>query len=33
MGGALWWNIINDDCTEIRMKLNQLKLDSSLNKE
>jgi hypothetical protein len=25
MGGALYWNICNDDCIEIKMKLEALK--------
>jgi len=25
MGGALYWNIVNDDCKEIAQKLEELK--------
>ena len=31
MGGALYWNILNDDCIEISRKLTQLK-NAELNK-
>jgi hypothetical protein len=31
MGGALYWNIVNDDCKEIEFKLWKLKLKKDAN--
>lgn len=31
MGGNLYWNICNDDCCEIRVKLEKLKYNTQTN--